>query len=832
MKDFMRVHSYWIQLFLAILSIFSLLFYLLTISSEIDPSRYIDTTTSIFQRLNLNDAYAIEELSEVLPWLSTLTSDIGGRTHENIKSLCSYDNPNQQTISYQSYNLTIVDPRIPSSPCPYDVNLFNKERMVSLNGNNQLLTFALYFSRSNYQSTGKEDGITDSKTSKYKSYLPNPRHDPYYIEILIVPWGLCILTDGKFHSLGSTFNWNSRYVESELAFQFNSSAYINGTLYYPCYGYITNNETGDDELISGDPFHTNLDDIHDAEKDYSNKQIIWIVKALDYYIRCLDVMSSAQPIMAYLTSYNNKTSYYELDYLSTCTQILATSPSNLTNHYIYDNEFHDNKITPKKFGTFFECSSELDWLISAHTQLTREYLMDSLNDFTRSLDVYALSRNLGHQNLFYSLTTITFTFNDNGEIRVTSNINYSPIIQFTYGTTSLTSNDAGTESSGYVPKRLFLTTYVLEVVYLILFAIYTLFTINKFIQKFYTVYMTLRSITPLSSGRATPLDGNHLSALEMVQEYGGSGTDTTQRGQQQQQQLPWERQGNGNGDSKKNEEVKVVHFVVDSPDLENQQLSLTHQPNTVLGQHDPEDDPTAASASAAATQEYQKNSKELAKTIEKHTIAHHVQHDHLHLTRRHSQQSSSPPPLSSSSSSSPYLTYLRIILFPFTLNDLLDTVTLTAVVLCIIYRVLYLQKSLEIHDILVNLDIELGAYDSELENILHSLLRLGVLEIIYVNVIAVTVGVLLLQFFRYISFDERLAMISLTIYESLSLLFPVLLVFIVVLGSYAVIGQAIYGKLLVEFSTTYHALNTLFFFVLGDTGAYYLSTPPLPLRSS
>jgi hypothetical protein len=802
-KDFMKVHSYWVQFILAILSIFSLIFYLVTISSEIDPSRFIETTTSIYQRLNLADATAIEELSEILPWLSTLTSDIGGRTNENIKSLCSYDNPNHQTILYESNNLTIVDPAIPSSPCPYDVNLFNQERMVSLSGNNQLLTFALYFSRSNYQSTGKEDGVTDSKTMKYKSYLPNPRHDPYYIEILQVPWGLCVLTDGKIHSLGSTFNWNSRFVEGHLAFQFNSSAYINNTLTFPCFGYVTNNETGTDELISGDPSHAtaeDLDVIHEASRDDSKKSYIWIVKSLDYYIRCLDVMSSAQPIMAYLTSLHHKSSYYELDHLLTCSQLLATPPSNLTNHFIYDQGFHENKITSKKFGTFFTCSSELDWLISAHTELTREYLLDSLNGFTRSLDVYALSRNLGHRNLFYSLTIISFTFNDNGEILLTSTINYSPIVQSTYGTSTLTPPQAGTEEDGYVPKNLFLTTYVLEVIYLILFSIYTLLILNKFIQKFYTVYISLRSITPMSSPRVT------LTNLEMAE-------------------LQSTRQAAvgaaGGGETKKNEEVRIVHFAVGNNgngDLENQQLN--HQPDTILGQ---EDDAAVA---------YEKSSRELAMSIEQHTITHHLRQDPLHLsstppsTQLHTHHDNhSPSSSSSSSSSSSCLTYLRIILFPFTFYDLLDAVTVAALFLCLTYRVLYLQQSLEIHDILVNLDIELGAYDSELENILHELLRLGVLELIFVNIIAVTVGVLLLQFFRYISFDERLAMISLTIYESISLLFPVLLVFIVVLGSYAVIGQAMYGKLLVEFSTTYHALNTLFFFVLGDTNAYYLSKP-------
>jgi hypothetical protein len=169
-----------------------------------------------------------------------------------------------------------------------------------------------------------------------------------------------------------------------------------------------------------------------------------------------------------------------------------------------------------------------------------------------------------------------------------------------------------------------------------------------------------------------------------------------------------------------------------------------------------------------------------------------------------------------------YIT-LRTILSPFTYYDLIDLLTIVAMVLTIIFRIQCIFKSLLIHDILVGLDIEVGDYDSELENIVHLLLGLGSLEIIYVNLIALTVSILLIQFFRYISFDERLAMISLTIYQSLSLLIPVLLVFVVVLASYAMIGQAMYGKMLIEFSTINNALNTLFLFVLGDTTTYYLS---------
>jgi outer membrane lipoprotein-sorting protein len=67
-------------------------------------------------------------------------------TAEEINLLCQYPSPNKQTTYVNGQNLTIVDPNIPSYPCPYDVSLWTKERMVSMSGNNQLLAFVIYFS--------------------------------------------------------------------------------------------------------------------------------------------------------------------------------------------------------------------------------------------------------------------------------------------------------------------------------------------------------------------------------------------------------------------------------------------------------------------------------------------------------------------------------------------------------------------------------------------------------------------------------------------------------------------------------------------------------------
>jgi hypothetical protein len=73
---------YWSQFLIACCSIFALCLYLLTVSSEIDPNRYIDTTTAIYQKLNLDQALRLQEKYEVWGWLKSFMTDIGGRTRE------------------------------------------------------------------------------------------------------------------------------------------------------------------------------------------------------------------------------------------------------------------------------------------------------------------------------------------------------------------------------------------------------------------------------------------------------------------------------------------------------------------------------------------------------------------------------------------------------------------------------------------------------------------------------------------------------------------------------------------------------------------------------
>jgi len=93
-----------------------------------------------------------------------------------------------------------------------------------------------------------------------------------------------------------------------------------------------------------------------------------------------------------------------------------------------------------------------------------------------------------------------------------------------------------------------------------------------------------------------------------------------------------------------------------------------------------------------------------------------------------------------------------------------------------------------------------------------------------VRVISLCIVMLgLVQFFRYLSFDRRFAIVTVTIKASFVDLIPVLAIFGVVCMSYAVMGTAIYGQDLVDFADVGSSLSSLFLMILGKFDGYHNS---------
>jgi ABC-type uncharacterized transport system fused permease/ATPase subunit len=97
------------------------------------------------------------------------------------------------------------------------------------------------------------------------------------------------------------------------------------------------------------------------------------------------------------------------------------------------------------------------------------------------------------------------------------------------------------------------------------------------------------------------------------------------------------------------------------------------------------------------------------------------------------------------------------------------------------------------------------------------------IEACEVNVYIISLAMVLIsvvQFFRYLEFDARFGIVARTLRQSLWVLLPVLIVFITILSTYAVMGTCLYGKFLPEWSTLYNSLGSLFLLILGEFEGY------------
>jgi hypothetical protein len=154
------------------------------------------------------------------------------------------------------------------------------------------------------------------------------------------------------------------------------------------------------------------------------------------------------------------------------------------------------------------------------------------------------------------------------------------------------------------------------------------------------------------------------------------------------------------------------------------------------------------------------------------------------------------------------------------LADILDWVTIITIIVAIVYRVIYVNLALEIHDLFLHLD-DGENFNHFMEDIVDDFEELDhiVDNIRIISLFIVIIG--LFQFFRYLSFDRRFAIVTDTIMSSTVDLIPVLAIFAVVCISYAVMGTAIYGQDLVEFMDIGSSLSSLFLMILGQFEGYY-----------
>ena len=86
------------------------------------------------------------------------------------------------------------------------------------------------------------------------------------------------------------------------------------------------------------------------------------------------------------------------------------------------------------YGSFFPTSSLKNWVEDAHHFSTQFQMANALDEQTRTFIIYLITRNVNEDGLFYSRVKLTFLFTVEGSSSVQLDVTYSPMIDFSYGT--------------------------------------------------------------------------------------------------------------------------------------------------------------------------------------------------------------------------------------------------------------------------------------------------------------------------------------------------------------------------------------------------------------
>lgn len=127
------------------------------------------------------------------------------------------------------------------------------------------------------------------------------------------------------------------------------------------------------------------------------------------------------------------------------------------------------------------------------------------------------------------------------------------------------------------------------------------------------------------------------------------------------------------------------------------------------------------------------------------------------------------------------------------LLDILDWMTIIIILIAIIYRFQYVEKARDLHVLIKSLESDGDAFDDYLETLIGDFSELGRIASAsnMISIVAVCVGIM--QFFRYLSFDRKLGIVTETIFVVSFDLLPVLFIFITIVLAYGVLGTKIYG---------------------------------------
>jgi hypothetical protein len=557
------------------------------------------------------------------------------------------------------------------------------------------------------------------------------------------------------------------------------------------------------ELVSGIPHYTGAA----ADMALDHCAHAWITAGEDIRSTCMrELAKEPSPRQAYVAAkggFDNRVDFF--DYHYGCGHLVNSSHEELEHIFIEAEEPLEAHLSfDDSNGMFFHSETQRTWIDSS---LVGQELLE-LNEFidahTRVFEVFLVTRDLAVDSLFYSLLRIQFTLRADGSVGFDYRSIFSPIMQFTYG------------MDGYA--WLFKEVVVCEVMFAALFAFFLYREVTQLVfGRIIPGIQACREpsdakVEPAAAAAAASRPRNNESCdvtptfLTGADSGQGGSVDGNSRAGRDEEALE-------GGESNSEMGTELVDFDAGDDDMGVVEASKPARKKRQSWHRKLEEQEAAPNLVEKIKKAEARRARAQRPLTERvHSMGTSFMGG-LNMNTRSDEAAEDTDELKE---------LIEDYLLPDSkgMGDILDWVTICTIVAGLVHRVLYVNLALEIHDLFLHLD-DGENFNHFMENIVDDFEELDhiVSNIRIISLVIVIVG--LFQFFRYLHFDRRFAIVTDTIMASSVDLIPVLAIFGVVCLSYAVMGTAIYGQDLLEFADIGSSLSSLFLMILGQFDGYY-----------
>jgi hypothetical protein len=768
-----------------------------TVYTQQQTYKYTASHVAFMRVLNKDLADNAQTVDDIWIWLNSVVSNIGSRTIDHIEGNCAYDAVNMQDVTIDGVVYSLVSPELQTSACSTENLDFIQggDDEVYLTGNHMILSFGVFTDRSSPYYPVAKSSNKDFKVRSSEVKTLDPLRDDKIVEICSSQWTeKCLYRDGFDNTPGSTFGWPGVKVGNRYVYENSSFAMIftNGAdpqFIYPCYSYAGRNQFVPEDSESEDtgpvtvtsapaaapgpgpaptpsptpaaapgpgpaptpsptpaaapgpgpaptpsptpaaapgpgpaplsgrrlqidvsPGKGAPDGLTADDVVVSNCSLAWVSSGYDIRAGCL-LDSSRQPTAfeAYITAVQGYEDVRKLqDYYFGCEKLTTLDKERVADTYVQASATLDSYLEGEdSYGIFFSTENQESWIQESKTAISLLRRHKYIDENTRVFRTYCITRNLGKDELFYSMLVFEFKISTVGRIEVDVEAQYVPIIQYYYG------NDGYEWRSQEV--------LVLEVAMLCIFGLFVLREIHQLL----TVRVAACLAHANNFSKANPLTqkrGAIIKPEQVDEEIGEFAVVTKENGRSEVAAANAGDVGSVGGSAHSSPRI----------------ADISHNIDQAIGEIDDK-----LSELGDALEDFMPN------------IA--------------------------------------------GWNDILDWSTILVLVLGMAYRIEYVHAAEAFHNMVLDLEKQ-RSYDDRLEKIVGDFRNIGdltnTLKLIAISI----VGVGLMQFFRYFSFDKRLGIVTATMGAALKDLLPVLLIFATVVAAYAVLGTEIYGTQLEEVS--------------------------------